>query len=75
MCLPVAKTTKIGRQRRGALQHHFDKKGKPVGLLGMLLTWQLPSHVVCILCAVCLGGMYRRHLYSGVAIAITVNVG
>ena len=75
MSLPVAKTTKIGRQRWGARQHHFDKKGRPVGLLGMLLTWQLPSHVLCVPCAVCLGGMYRRLLYSGVAMAITVNVG
>ena len=30
---------------------------------------------VCVLCAVCLGGMYRQYFCSGLAMVIAVNVG
>jgi len=30
---------------------------------------------VCVLCAVCLGGMYRKHICRGLAMVIAVNVG
>ena len=37
--------------------------------------WQLLSHVLCVLCAVCLGGMCRQYFCSGLAMVIAVNVG
>ena len=41
----------------------------------LIVTLWLLSHDLCVLCEVCLGGMYRQHCCRGLPMVMAVNVG